>query len=113
MAMKIDAVRRFALSLPEVTEEPHFDLSSFRVKGKIFTTVPPGETHLHVFVDGEELEVMPAAQPKAYEKLFWGKRVAGLRVTLAAAKAADVEDLIRTAWRRKAPKRLAAALADG
>jgi hypothetical protein len=110
--MKIDAVRRFALSLPEVTEEPHFDLSSFRVKGKIFTTVPPGETHLHVFVDGTELELMPAAQPKAYEKLFWGKRVAGLRVTLAAAKADDVKGLIRTAWRRKAPKRLAAALGE-
>jgi hypothetical protein len=108
--MKIDAVRRFALSLPEVTEEPHFHLSSFRVKGKIFTTVPPEATHLHVFVDGDELELMPAAQPNAYEKLFWGKRVAGLRVTLAAAKADDVKHLLRTAWRRKAPKKLAAAL---
>ena len=110
--MKMDAVRRFALSLPEVTEEPHFHLSSFRVKGKIFTTVPPGETHLHVFVDGDELELMPAAQPKAYEKLFWGQRVAGLRVTLAAAKADDVKQLIRAAWRRRAPKKLAAALGE-
>ena len=110
--MKFADVRRFALSLPEVTEEPHFHLTSFRVKGKIFTTVPPGETHLHVFVDGDELELMPAAQPKAYEKLFWGKRIAGLRVTLAAAKADDVKELIRTAWRRKAPKKLAAALGD-
>ena len=110
--MKFADARRFALSLPEVTEEPHFDLTSFRVKGKIFTTVPPGETHLHVFVDGDELELLPAAQPKAYEKLFWGKRLAGLRVTLASAKADDVEDLIRSAWRRKAPKRLAATLGD-
>jgi len=108
--MKFADLRRFALSLPEVTEEPHFDLSSFRVKGKIFTTVPPGETHLHVFVAGDDLELLPAAQPKAYEKLFWGKRVAGLRVTLAAAKAEDVKELVRAAWRRKAPKKLAAAL---
>jgi hypothetical protein len=110
--MKMADVRGFALSLPQVTEEPHFHLSSFRVKGKIFATVPPGETHLHVFVDGDELELMPAAQPKAYEKLLWGKRVAGLRVTLAAAQADDVKDLVRTAWRRKAPKKLAAALGD-
>jgi hypothetical protein len=110
--MNIDAARRFALSLPEVTEEPHFHLSSFREKGKIFATVPPEGTHLNVFVAGDELELMPAAQPKAYEKLFWGKRVAGLRVTLAAAKAEDVKDLLRTAWRRKAPKKLAAALDD-
>jgi hypothetical protein len=110
--MRIDAVRRFALSLPETTEEPHFDLSSFRVKGKIFATVPPGDTHLHVFVSDDERELMAAAQPKAYETLMWGKRAAGLRVTLAAAKAKDVEDLLRSAWSRKAPKKLATQLAD-
>jgi len=111
--MKLAEVRRFALSLPEATEEPHFDLASFRVKGKIFATVPPEEKHLHVFVDGPVLDVLPAAQPKAYEKLFWGKRLAGLRVTLAAAKPADVEELLRSAWRRRAPKKLAAALGEG
>jgi hypothetical protein len=109
--MKIGDVRRFALSLPEVTEEPHFDFASFRVKGKIFATVPPGEKYLHVFVDGEELELMTTVRPNAYEKLFWGKR-AYLRVTLAAAKAGDVETLLRSAWRRKAPKKLAAKLGD-
>ena len=111
--MKLADVRRFALSLPEVTEEPHFDYASFRVKGKIFATVPPTEKHLHVFVDGEALELMPTVQPKAYEKLFWGKRVAYLRVTLAAAKAGDVKALLRSAWRRRAPKKVAAALGDG
>ena len=108
--MKIDAVRRFALSLPETTEEPHFDFASFRVRGKIFATVPPGDAHLHVFVGDDERELMAAAQPKAYETLMGGKRAAGLRVTLAAAKTKDVEELLRGAWRRKAPKKLAAAL---
>jgi hypothetical protein len=111
--MKIDAVRRFALALPEVTEEPHFHYSSFRVKGKIFATVPPENTYLHIFVGEPELEILPAAQPKAYEKLFWGKKVAGLRVTLAAAKPRDVEQLLKSAWLRKAPKKLAAAHANG
>ena len=110
--MKLAEVRRFALSLPEATEEPHFDFASFRVKGKIFATVPPEEKYLHVFVEGAVLDVLPAAQPKAYEKLFWGKRVAYLRVTLAAAKTADVEELLRSAWRRRAPKKLAATLDD-
>ncbi len=110
--MKIDAVRRFALSLPEVTEEPHFHYSSFRVKGKMFATVPPEGTLLHIFVGEPELEILPAAQPQAYAKLFWGKKVAGLRVTLAAAKARDVEQLLRTAWLRKAPKKLASAHAQ-
>jgi hypothetical protein len=39
--------RQFALSLPGVTEEPHFDMTSFRVRGKIFVTVPPDGTRLH------------------------------------------------------------------
>jgi len=110
--MKIADIRRFALSLPEVTEEPHFDSASFRVQGKIFATVPPEQKYLHVFVAGEELELMPAVQPSAYEQLLWGKRVAGLRVTLSAAKSDEVKALLRSAWRRKAPKRLAAALPD-
>ena len=107
--MTIDDARRFALSLPEVTEEPHFHLSSFRVKGKIFATVPPENTHLNIFVGEPELEILPLAQPKAYQKLLWGTKVAGLRVTLAAAKTNDVEQLLRAAWLRKAPKKLASA----
>lgn len=35
---QIDFVRRFSLSLPETTEEPHFEKTSFRVKKKIFAT---------------------------------------------------------------------------
>jgi len=42
--------------MPEVTEEPHFAYTSFRVKGKIFATAPPDGEHLHIFV----------AKPKCY-----------------------------------------------
>ncbi|MEQ1666726.1 MAG: MmcQ/YjbR family DNA-binding protein [Bdellovibrionales bacterium] len=34
-----DEVRRLALSFEETSEEPHFDKTSFRVKGKIFATL--------------------------------------------------------------------------
>jgi hypothetical protein len=43
------------------------------------------------------------------EKLLWGKRVVGLRVSLAKAKAPLVKRLLEQAWSRKAPKRLLAA----
>jgi predicted DNA-binding protein (MmcQ/YjbR family) len=33
-----DTLRKLALSFPEVTEEPHFEKTSFRVKKKIFAT---------------------------------------------------------------------------
>jgi hypothetical protein len=104
--MKVAAVRRFALSLPEASEEPHFDLSSFRVRGKIFTTVPPPGEYIHVFVDDLERERALALAPDWIEKLWWGKKVVGVRVHLARAERALVEELVRNAWARKAPKRL-------
>ena len=34
----VETFRKLALSLPEVTEEPHFEKISFRIKKKIFAT---------------------------------------------------------------------------
>jgi hypothetical protein len=107
--MKIEQVRRFALALPAVAEEPHFHYASFRVGGKIFATLPPEGSHLHVFVAEDERQVALALAPEAMAKLFWGKRVVGLRVELAMAKAPLVKRLLEQAWSRKAPKRLLAA----
>ena len=100
--------RAFALSLPGVSEEPHHDMSSFRVNGKIFATVPPGEAYLHVFVDEAETEASVAEDPTAFEPLMWGQRLRGLRIQLAAADDARLEELIEESWRRRAPARLLA-----
>ena len=105
--MKIAGVRRLALALPEASEEPHFHLTSFRVKGKIFATVAPDGSYMNVFVDDAQRELMVTVDPKAYESLKWGK-IAYLHVHIAAAKAKDVKTLLRAAWERKAPKNLLA-----
>jgi hypothetical protein len=109
--MKLDAARTFALSLPETTEAPHFDLSSFRVKGKIFCTVPPEGKTLHVYADPDEARALVESDPAAYEHILWGKRERPewLRVHLAKAKVGDVKSLLEDAWRAKAPKRVLAA----
>lgn len=104
----LEQVRRFALSLPHTTEEPHFDMASFRVRGKIFATVPPSGEYLHVFVGEGEIHAAVADDPAAFEPLLWGKRVRGLRVHLAAAPGDRVTELLKEAWRRRAPARLAA-----
>ena len=106
--MKIDAVRKFALSLPEAAEAPHFEYSSLRVRGKIFATVPPDGMHLHVFVGDEDREPALELHAEFVEKLLWGGKVVGVRVTLAKAKPEVDRALLRQAWRRKAPKALAA-----
>lgn len=104
--MKLDAAREFALSLPEANEEPHFVMTSFRVRGKIFATATPDEAFLHVFVGEEERKAAVAAEPTCCADLHWGKKIVGVRVTLARAKAGMVKDLLRSAWTLKAPKSL-------
>lgn len=105
--MKLTEVRRFALSLPEVTEEPHHHFSSFRVRGKIFVTVPPENEHIHVFVNDTSREQALALYPEFIEKLLWGGKVRGIRIQLGAASPAAVKSLVRSAWAGKAPKSLA------
>lgn len=106
--MRVEAVRTLALSLPETAEAPHFEAASFRVRGKIFATLPPGGTHVHVFVPEEVRAPALALHPSAMEPLRWGHRVLGLRLALEAVDAATVEALLRAAWRHKAPRRMAA-----
>jgi hypothetical protein len=104
-----DDVRRLAMEFPEATEEPHFEMTSFRIKGRIFATAPAGGEFLHIFVDENEVRASVAADPETFSELWWGKRLSGLRVTVASADAADVKELLTEAWLRKAPKKMAAA----
>jgi len=104
--MTLAQVRRLAKSLPEVTEEPHFQYSSFRVRGKIFATVPPEGEHLHLFLCDDERDLALSLAPNALEKLFWGKRVVGLRVALKKVPRKMLARLLTQAWTQKAPKTL-------
>jgi len=106
--MRLDTARRFALSLPDTTEEPHFEKSSFRVKGKVFATVPEGGKLLHVAVEPDEGALLVDEQPEVFEAIRWGKqdRTDWIRVHLAKADRAIVQELLEEAWRRKAPTRV-------
>ena len=85
-------------------------MSSFRVRGKIFATVPPGGAYLHVFVDDLEVAASVAENPAAFEPLRWGQRLRGLRINLSASPAGRLQELIEESWRRKAPRRLVPGL---
>jgi hypothetical protein len=106
----IDSVRAFALSLPGASEEPHFEMTSFRVSRKIFATAPHDGSYLHVFVGDDEVAASVAEDPRAFEPLLWGKQHRGLRVRLGAADQDRVAELLEESWRRKAPASLVAEL---
>lgn len=111
--MELEQVRALALSLPEVEASPHFDHASFRVRGKIFMTVPPDASHVHLFVGEVDREQALALHPDFAEKLMWGVRAAGVRIVLAKARPEVVDALVRKAWANKAPKRLVGGGARG
>jgi hypothetical protein len=100
--MRIATVRTYALSLEDVTEQPHHEYSSFRVRGRIFVTVPPKEDVIHVFVGEEDRERALAMTPEWAEKLLWGGKARGLRIALAAAPATAVKALVRRAYEARA-----------
>lgn len=111
--MKLDSVRQAALALPHTTEEPHHHYASFRVRGRIFITVPPEQTHIHLFLSEADREFALAAYPAAAEKLLWGSKVLGIRVALAAATPTVVKTWIKQAYEHQAAKGPARAAAAG
>jgi hypothetical protein len=102
--MKLDPIRKFALSLEAVTEEPHHNFSSFRVRGKIFVTIPPGEEFLHVFIGEQARELALTMYSEFIEKLLWGGKVVGIRVDLAQAKPSVVKSLVESAYNFRVSK---------
>jgi hypothetical protein len=105
--MRFEQVRRFALSLPEAGEAPHFERRSFRVRGKIFATAIADRRSLNVFVPEPEIRASVAEDPNTFHELRWGNRLVGLTIELARAKPDVVIELVTESWRARAPKRLA------
>ena len=104
MPVRLQTIEKFALALPGVAAAPHFHFGSWRVggkagkPGKIFVTIPPGGEVLHVFLPDAAREELLTLHPECVEKLFWGKKVCGLRVLLGTASAAQVKHWVKLAW---------------
>jgi hypothetical protein len=112
MGVGTPTVRRIALSLPGASEAPHHDMTSFRVAGKIFATMPQEAGRLRVFFDPDEVRAYCAEFPDALDELWWGTRLSGCTVSLRAVNVALLRELLVEAWRRRAPAKLRAEL-DG
>jgi hypothetical protein len=112
VTVTIDDARNLALALPEATEEDHHGMPSFRVRGKIFATVPD-DHHVRIMVDEAEIRAVTAENPLICQPVFWGKRLACVVVDLDGARRLLLRELLTEAWLRKAPKRLAQNLPRG
>lgn len=98
-------IRAMIDEMGECTEEPHHHLISFRIKGKIFATMPQDFSFLNLFVDEECRERTLGMHPESFEKLWWGKNVVGLKANPANADRKEIEMLLREACNYKASKK--------
>jgi hypothetical protein len=108
-----DEFRNLALRLPEALEGVHMDHPDFRIRGKIFATLWPGEKWGMVKLTPEQQAEFIRAQPKVFEPIrgSWGTRGA-TKVNLPSAKGHMVRRALATAWRNTAPKRLSEQFED-
>ena len=104
--------RALALALPEALEQPHFDRASFRVRGKIFATLPPvGEDGVHKVVLKLPVLVKESLQQTDANAIVslgnWDKG-GWTQLDIGRMDGEKLADLVRLAWRQVAPKKLIA-----
>lgn len=103
--MTLKEARALALSLAETEEQDHHGMASWRVRGKIFATVPDVD-HVRAMVDQDDIRAVVAQYPAACEEVWWGSRLACVAVDLRSAPGHLVRELLLDAWRRKAPRQV-------
>jgi hypothetical protein len=78
-----DDVRRIALALPDAVEGSHMGHPDFRVRGRIFASLPRDGLTASLKISGADLDALVAADPGTY-RAVWGGR--WLSVTLSTVR---------------------------
>jgi hypothetical protein len=102
-------LRRIALSLPGVSEAPHFDRLAFRAT-RIFTTLAADRQSANIRFAPEEQEFKCLVAPEAFTPLKGGWGAAGwTRAELSALNEDELRAVVETAYRHTQPKPKSAA----
>ena len=101
--------RRAALSLPEAEERETWGHPTFRVRDRLFATLSDDGQLASVKATREEQAALVAAAPETFGVPAYVGRHGWVSVQLATADPDEVRELLVEAWRRTAPRRLAAA----
>jgi len=114
-------LRKLCLVLPEAHEVEAWDTPTFRVRNKLFAMYAPADSHhgdgrAAVWckaAPGNQAAMVEAAPDRFFVPPYVGPS-GWVGVWLDAnTDWGELAELLRDAWRRTAPKRLAASLGDG
>lgn len=100
-------VRRLALGLPGAVENSHFKRPDFRVRNKIFATLPPDGHAVVLKSRPANLDALVSSDGATFWD-EWRGRWLGVRLDRISLPA--LRDLIADAWRVVAPKNVADTL---
>jgi hypothetical protein len=105
-------VRQLALALPEAEEKLTWDTDiTFRVRDRIFAIGGEGATHVSIKADLETQAELLEMDPRTFARSAYVGRFGWVTVDLERVEPELLTSLLRDAWRRTAPKKLAATLA--
>jgi hypothetical protein len=98
----------FALDLPESDQGSHFDVTDFRVKGRIFATLRESDGRAVLKLSPDQQQLLMTTTPGMFEPVKGGWGAKGwTHVLLSQADEATVRHALRMAWKSVAPKKLA------
>lgn len=92
--------RSIALSLPDAVERDHHGRPSFRVGGRIFATLWDQE-HMNVMLDEPGIRTAVQDHPRICSEVWWGKRLAAVRVSLPHVDEELLRELLEDACEGK------------
>ena len=108
-----DDVRRLAMALPEAEEILTWETDvTFRVRSKIFAMGGDGADHASIKATPLVQADLVDRDPKTFTPAAYVGRFGWIYVDLDRIDDAELERLIRQAWRLTVPKRLAATLQE-
>lgn len=107
-AVTAEGARRLLLALPGVEEGPCYGTPGFRVRRKFLARLKDDGRTLVVKCGFDERDLRLRADPEVYFTTdhYWGYPTVLVRLERVARD--DLRDLLERAWRRLAPKGLAA-----
>ena len=106
-------VRRLAMALPETEERLTWETDiTFRVRDKIFAIGGEGADRVSIKASLETQAELIDLDPDTFASSAYVGRFGWVTVDLDRVDPSLLANLLREAWRRTAPKRLAATLED-
>ena len=111
-ARTLQRVRKLCLAFPETSEKLAWGHPTFRVRDKIFAIGGEGADRVSVKASLETQAELIDLDPETFASSAYVGRFGWVTVALDRVDPALLASLIREAWRRSAPKRLAATLED-